>query len=478
MTLSPGQKLPFYLRGVVALRAETGIDADEPLDPFVFPEDPDEETDIVFRLSQRQFTAILSAVDTGSIICYGADAMQVYWWFIRNLERQVAGCDLVATALLTCTDVQAALATLIATDPVIQDALRTFVTEDEAISDYFNEKIVGLTGPQIESKVIAPGCDNSTVAGAVVAIVERMNLINEDALEIIEVGTNDEEKVAAVIGAIPGFETLPFDDVIDFAQDLLEDFFENYSAAVTEEWKDDVEEDLYCLARENPDCSLTYEQLFQYFQNRAGSSLTIGSLILDVVNFVRTGDFDTDELVASGMYAIQLGLILAGKEFVGMNLVKMSALTRDALPSTKWEEWDDCESPPDPNCVDFTDTKGDWDEQAGGTWTSSIGFRGFYNAGFNATVLRAFRDVSSDFAEKIVYKFNSAITNVLLYQPSGGFALYYTGTAMTEIEFSAVTFPGSWTDVNLALGLALDYQTTGDVSASLAFVEACIYLVE
>jgi hypothetical protein len=146
-----------------------------------------------------------------------------------------------------------------------------------------------------------------------------------------------------------------------------------------------------------------------------------------------------------------------------------------------WEtKCEDCDEPPppDPACSDFTISRYDWDEQAGGTWTAGVGFRGVYNAFFNSTVLRVWRETSGGLAYKVVFKFSGPVTNVLMYQQSGSFALSYTGAPASEIEFSADTFPGAWTDINLVLGVALDYQPLGDVSGSLAFVEACIYLVE
>ena len=254
-------------------------------------------------------------------------------------------CDQVAQALLTCEDVQAALATVITTVPVVQDAIVDMLQANEEFTDYIGEQVIAMTSEQIGGKFMGGDCDNSVVAGRVVAIVERLNTNNEDFFEILEVGTNDEERVSAVISAIPGLSEAPVDEILDILQSLLENLAENYAAAITEEWKDDVEEDLYCIAKtESEDCSLTYQQLFEYFRDRAGADLTITSLIKNVIEYVINGDFSNDELVASGMYAIQLGFILTGQDFNGMNLPKIGAITRDALPSTKWEDWGDCSS--------------------------------------------------------------------------------------------------------------------------------------
>ena len=320
---------------------------------FVWPLDSDERVLVPFYLSLNEYNVLATAIDVGSDIAYGEDALRVTWLWLRNMRCKVPICDLITDALLNCEDVQTALATLIATNPTIQDAIRGFVTEDTTINNYITEIVDRLTEEQIAGKLMPDDCANGNVAGRVIAIVERMDVINADALEIIEVGTNDEEKIAAILEGIPLLGELPIGDIIDFTQDLLEDFGENYNAAVTTEWKDAVAEDLYCLAKGKPDCALTYQDIFDYFQNRAGSGLNILSTLTDVVNFIRTGDFNTDDLIASGMYALQAGMILVGRDFFGMNLPRIGAITRDALPSSKWEDWEECGPTTYQHCWDF-----------------------------------------------------------------------------------------------------------------------------
>jgi len=417
-------------------------DAGLPLNEFIWPEDPEERTILPLFVSQREFTAILSAMDVGADIAYPEQYIEVMWLMVRNLRYGVNICEMIANC--------------IATSEETRQAIRDFVTSDDDISNYFTEIVEGLTTEQIISPVVNKGCDNSDVAGAIVAIVERMDVYNIDALQIIEVGTNDEEKVAAVIGGIPVFETLPFDEVIDFAQDLLEDFFENYEGAITEEWKDDVEEDLYCLAKGKPDCKLTYEDLFNYFQDRAGSSLTTLSGILDVINFVRTGDFSTDELVASGMYALQLAFVRVGREFFGINLPKIGALTRDALPSTKWEEWADCIEP---------DT---WIDNnfAGGnqhSWTSytssGIDFAIWIGDGFDR-----YQD-SLQIAIKKTIPYTITDVEVYFNAPlSGSGGVMYAGkTDLTGLAVGGSTDDQMWSWSGLAItgGLGLDLYRPG-----------------
>lgn len=321
----------------------TGVPS-EGYSPFYFAPASEGGSTLPFHFTDESFTRVFSALVNGAFMTYGptGEAHQVIWDFLVNVEYPVSFCDQVAQAILTCEDVQAALATVIAAPGPVQDAIVDMLQSSDEFNTFITQQVMKLTGEQIAGKFTGGDCSNSVVAGRMVAIVERLNTNNEDFFEIVEVGTNDEERVSAVISAIPGLSEAPVDEIIDLLQSLLENLAENYSAAITEGWKDEVERDLYCLAKESDDCSLTYQQLFDYFRNRAGADLTIGSLIKNVIDYVINGDFSSDELVASGMYTIQLGFILTGQDFAGLNLPLIGAITRDALPSTKWEDWDPC----------------------------------------------------------------------------------------------------------------------------------------
>lgn len=349
------------------------------LNEFVWPEDPEERTLFPLWISQREFTAIGSAMDVGADIAYPQQYVEVMWILMRNTRYQMSICSMIIDCITNDADVQAAIAALIATNPGVQDAIIDVLEQSDRFNDYISEKVQGLTTGQIVGKIVVGSCDNSVLAGRMVQIVERMNTINEDALEIIEVGTNDEEKIAALLEGIPVLDELPFGDIIDFMQDLLEDFAENYSAAVTEEWKDSVEEDLYCLAKQSEDCSLTFGRLFDYFQDRATSGLTIESALLDVVNFIVNGDFVGDDEIASAMYAAQIAFMRVGQEFFGMNLPKMGSLIRDAVPSTKWEEWDECGTPPPENCFDLTEAATPLNPTGSyAIWDDGVGVKSLY----------------------------------------------------------------------------------------------------
>jgi hypothetical protein len=440
--------------------------------PFFFPPEGDY---LLFHFTEESFLRVLSALINGAALTYPDTWLEVVWSFLKNVEYPVSLCEKITEALLTCTDVQEALATLISTNEGIQDALSDFVTSDQDIFNYINNTVSGLTGEQLGG-AITSDCNNNVLAGQVITIVQRMHDYNLDALQIIEVGTNDEERIAALLEGVPIMGELPFGDILEAVQKLLEDFTENYSAAVTEAWKTSVEEDLYCLAKDKAGCELDYADLFAYFQQRVGSGLTVESLIQDVVTFLIAGDFNTDDLVASGMFALQLAFVRTGRQFFGLDLPKFTSLVRDAGTSTEWEEWDDCA---ETDCIDMTDwsalggpTTG-YGTKVGGTIAADlfVGDGKYYLDVIGPTEIAP--DLS--FITAGIAYFSRPVTGVQLGYASGAAISRYEGTPINAVRFDAsnVFGSGSW-PVDLTLGqLRINFRPTEPQDSAVSITQFC-----
>jgi len=430
---------------------------------------------IILRVSLEEWTRLVSSVFTGADICYPEISDTVRWSLLRAVECPVSLCDLIAECIATSPAVAQAIADLIAENETVQNALSNFVINDEDITNNITNIVDGLTSAQLAG-AITSDCNNNVLAGQVITIVQRMHDYNLDALQIIEVGTNDEERIAAILEGIPVMGELPFGDILEAVQKLLEDFTENYSAAVTEEWKTSVEEDLYCLAKQKPGCALDYADLFNYFQARVGSNLTVESLIENVVTFLINGDFSTDDLVASGMFALQLAFVRVGKEFFGLDLPKFTSLVRDAGTSTEWEEWDDCA---ETDCIDMTDwsalggpTTG-YGTKVGGTIAADL----FVGDGKYYLDVIGPTEIAPDltFITAGIAYFSRPVTGVQLGYASGAAISRYEGTPINAVRFDAsnVFGSGSW-PVDLTLGqLRINFRPTEPQDSAVSITQFC-----
>jgi len=337
-SLSWAQKLTGFDDGKID---DAGLEIDPALS-FPWPDDPDERIWAPVYMSLNEYTALLSSVDVGAAIAWTNDALLVYYILVRNYSGgSMQFCEKVADCFTNDPEFRQS----------VIDALKTDQNFIDAVQDLSGRS----SGRQIEGELFTGDCDESVVAGRVMAIIDRLNSRNADFLEIVEVGTNDEERVSSVLAAIPGLGESPVDEIIDIVQTFLEDFTENYAAAITDDWLEEVYFDIWCATLERPDCTLTFQDLFDYFNGRVGADLSVTSTIQNIFSFIVNGDFSTDDLIASGMYLIQLSYILAGLEFNGMSVPTIGALARDADPSSAWLDWPECGAP----------TTGLWSIQSG-----------------------------------------------------------------------------------------------------------------
>lgn len=283
----------------------------------------------LFRFTADEFTEVLSSLINGAALTYPDKWIQVVWYFLRSMEFPVSICEQIIECLTNDVDVQNSLASMLTTN-------QTFNT-------WLNERIETLTAGQISTKLITGGdCVEANVAGRVKAIVDGMHQANIDWFQKIEVGTNDEEKFALAIEAIPILGELPIDQIIEFAEDILEDFTENYEAQVDTTLLEIWYCGLFCIAMSKPDCSLTYGDIYEFFSGRTTSGLNVFSALSDVIAFIRTGDFSGGTKVADGTMMLQAGLMVNGRSFMGSSLPTIAFSTRDAPPASFWETCAEC----------------------------------------------------------------------------------------------------------------------------------------
>lgn len=293
--------------------------------PYFFPI---EGGTALFKFTAEEFTQVLSALINGAALTYPDMWIQVVWYFLRSVEFPVEICEQIIGCINSDVDTQQAIVNML--------------KGNQTFNEYLETRVRGLTEGQIGGKLILGDCDDAVVAGRVKAIVDAMDQANKDWLEKIEVGTNDEEKFALALEAIPVVGELPFDQLIEFGEDILEDFTENYNAQVDAELLEEWYCGLYCLAKENADCSLTYGEIYKYFADRTSSGLNPFSALVDVVGFIRTGDFSGGTKVADGLMMLQTGLMANGRSFMGSSLPTIAKAARDAGTASFYEDCEDC----------------------------------------------------------------------------------------------------------------------------------------
>lgn len=347
-----------------------------------------------------------------------------------------------------CEQMIACINSNAATRAAIVNALK----EDPEFNQWFKENVYRLTEGQIGGKLVAGDCDESVVAGRAMAVVNRLATNAEDFLEVLEVGTNDEERIADILEAIPVLGEAPVGDVINFLQDLLEDFGENFSAANTTGRREELARLVWCKMLKDPDCSITFEALYEVLQQRALSGLDIASAAQDIVEFITDGDFNTDDAVFYGLLAAEVGFVLNSRDFYGVNIGNLGVIMKDAEPSSIWETWDPC-TPETCDGDDLITSADGWEPLDGpdySIWHDGEG----YGPGTTTPQRIGVKKAYGTLISRITVTFNMPTTGTMDvgtftygYPPAFGSIVHGAPTTTWELEFTAST-----------TGIAIDYR--------------------
>lgn len=475
------RRLPWELRDQAAMSANTGADTGD-VGSFVWPEDPDERTLVPFYLSQREYTALASAIDVGSDIAYGDDAIAVWWLFVKNMRYPVPICDLVTTALLTCEDVQAAIATLIATSPVIQDAVRDFVTGDPALNqwatDIAQNQVLSLSN-RGENLLKPDECNPDFLFNQSSALVQLCHDVSEDIFEGVEVGTNQLERADIFVGMFPaaGFNDTAA-TVFRAADQLVEEVAEDYSGAYDEALYDDIRCKIFCACKD--DCLLSIDKAIDVYKELLGEEIPTDPIeaFQFVLQFIGTGDFPTDSPVYI-MHLLVLTGIRVGSDALGIDFGKLAnrILAAGDEGDNDWELLcEDCGEPPppDPHCQPFLDEEAEWSVKLGaGEWIDGEGYKSKVEFGFRNLYIHRPSWIGLTIA-RVKILFTTAVTNITVAYDNGAGGRAYTGTATTEVILDSTTVTG-WTDIDSINGLWIICQDGAGMTDATRLIEVCLY---
>lgn len=375
------RKLPFPLYNQVS--NENTLEAFEDRPPFVFPEDPEERTLVPLWVSQREFTAIASAMDVGADIAYPLQYVEVMYILLRNLRYPPMICSMIIECLENDADTQAAIAELIANNPLIRQSLQSLIDNGSII-----------TTP---TEVIVQNDDLDALFGAITYLVDTMNGATSDLFEALEASTNKRELGEILFEAIPIVETLPFDEMSEYVDTLGSAIAENYAAQYTTTpetgMRDRLRCALFCLARDN-DNSLSWELIANYFWGEVGFTASdYVDTFVDFVNFFLSGTWIGDEIVYIS-FANMAAALSTTQNFAAMSFPSLPSIMALGAndPDPDWEVLClDC--PPEPtDCYDLLTTQAPFTVLSGnaslyGTWISGEGLKsGSSQMAFNFTV--------------------------------------------------------------------------------------------
>lgn len=238
----------------------------------------------------------------------------------RQTRSQVWREAYALTDWMECMDCEG-VADCIENDELVQEALRQNLINNinndtdvqNALQNVYNQFVGGTAMPGGVSGTNLlpdnPGCDYDKLFGSIFYTIDEMNTNNIDAFESAEAITNALERANLLMSAIPVFETLPIDEVLEYAETLwTDDIFEAYLANDTTGYRDELKCDLFCIARQRG-CTLSIDDMFDYFVGRVGGDPAndLAQLIAYLVTGTWVGTQVNDVFFASQIILMKLG---------------------------------------------------------------------------------------------------------------------------------------------------------------------------
>lgn len=211
----------------------------------------------------------------------------------------------------------------------------------------------GQNYPIAEQPVVTPvDCgddDKNKLWGAISSFIDFVDEKNKDLFQQIAVVSSAGDLVSILVGAIPIFETLPFDELPALGAWMLNNLQTGYLANVTVESLYELKCELFCEAVAN-DCEFTLEVAIDYFAAQSTLDLTTLSTIASISPVLAAAVSLTGMAWFHAISFLQMSVASLGEEFVGqrgltwyLKAAQAGSLSGDSA----WQVWcEDCNTPP------------------------------------------------------------------------------------------------------------------------------------
>lgn len=267
-----------------------------------------EGIDQLYVLSQRQAAALLKI----STYLEWQNRYDVLPTEIMDSDDFDAWNAQIKQRLITPMEICAEIINCIENDNDVKQALMSFLAANWQFAPSDNPP--NLPNPDSANDIAGihnPTCDPDVTWAQAWQIVEWSVTIVSDALQIIETETNVVEVVGAV-SQMTGLDESSVDAIVSYINLLQEFIAENYDAAVTEAYMQDLACQIFCIA--SIDCEISIDTIYFILEARVMSyfetSGTFTSLD-DVIDFLTSGDLDTEIVADAALWLVWGGAKLA-----------------------------------------------------------------------------------------------------------------------------------------------------------------------
>lgn len=341
---------------------------------FIGAKDDTEDISICLTWAERQI--LLTTLDYVGWLTrwYSPTEQTIDQDQIDEWRDSIAGKLMFGVCPVDCNDVIACIiAALDGTGTSLPDSLLEWLAEHQNdVQPYPND---GNGSIEIASEDLnIEGCDNDIIFGFTLQLTQAFHRWVTDFLEIVESITNSVELADAVLDSVPTLTS-----VLSLVDYFVETVAEAYAANYDDELESQIACDLFCIAIENEDCSLTFDDILQYLSDKLFYELSDITLS-DWATFVSAGFWDGDEFVYI-MFLTLAQVLAIGGDWTGITLAYIQRVISSFFndPNSDWATL--CTQCYWTYDIDFTTEQGGWyladiflsEEQ--GAYVSGVGWQ-------------------------------------------------------------------------------------------------------
>ena len=292
---------------------------------------PDLTTPVTYsiQLSQAQWQEIVACILQGSIIIYPNDVQRIYWNFVRAVDCEIMDCQTIIDCLL---DPESGVST----------AFEMWL-EDQVQNNPDITNIINGTGGNQSTPVegnytpLGSDCDLDILFGFTKQLTIMMNEVLQDFYQKLENATNALEAVPIYSQEVNAMAYAL--EYIEFVlNSVREAYFANYDLA----YENEIACGLFCLAQENPNCELTWDDVVMYFSERCQATGFLDDLST-LLTFLATGTWIGTEWcdisIMTFAFIMRIGATWSGIDLSALQLI-VSSFFND--PDPDWQTLCEC----------------------------------------------------------------------------------------------------------------------------------------
>jgi hypothetical protein len=288
-----------------------------------------ERQPLVLMLTADEYLDMFSALLLGTDLLWGSVGQQIQWnlWKAAKMENQFC------TSMIACLESETS-----GVSSAFADWLIGQIQNNSEVQNVLDGSGGDQSTPvEANSTKLGAECDLDLLFGFTKQLTQMMNSVVVDFYQKLEEKSNFLEALPIISQEVSAFSY--FVEWVEFLLNSVRDaYLSNYDLA----YENEIACELFCLAQDNPDCSLTWYEVTNYFAGRIGATSALETLS-DLLVFLVAGSWSGTQFCDLSLMAFAF-IMRIGAEWSGIDLNALQLIVNSFFndPDSDWMTLCDC----------------------------------------------------------------------------------------------------------------------------------------